>query len=291
MTRNIIAFITIILLFTDSMKVLSQIVYSNNHVELTKLDNNVFLLKEKYRFTANILAITGDESILLLDTGFREIADDLVDAVKYLGKNVEIIINSHGHGDHVGANTSFGSNAIVMGHENCNDRFASSGLETITFDEEYSFDFSGNRVICRSFTGGHSNCDIVISIPDLNLAYLGDIYLSESFPLIGIGVDAKAQKLVSILKEIHEMLPEDTRLFAGHGKETTASDLSDYISMLETTIDIVRKEMIAGKSLAEIKEGDVLAKWSEWGEFFTFITKETWIEQICASSINPNFFE
>ena len=85
----------------------------------------------------------------------------------------------------------------------------------ISFDEEYSYDFSGNRVICRSFIGGHSNCDIVIFIPDLNLAYLGDIYLSESFPLIGISVDAKAQKLVSSLKEIHEMLPEDTRLFAG----------------------------------------------------------------------------
>ena len=104
-------------------------------------------------------------------------------------------------------------------------------------------------------------------------AYLGDIYLSESFPLIGIKSGARAQILVKNFKKILSILPEDTRLIPGHGRETTIDDLKNYIDMVETTIRIVRKEMEAGKSLEEIQNTDVLKDWGEWGTFFEFITK------------------
>lgn len=206
-----------------------------------------------------------------------------MDAVQFIGKDVSIIINSHLHGDHTGGNKAFGKGLKIIGHLECKDELTSEGFEIITIDEEYTFDFSGNKVICIPFPGGHSQCDIIVYVPDLKIAYLGDLYLSESFPLVIIGLGSKAQTVVKNLEAILRMLPQDTRLFSGHGKETNMSDLKDYISMLKITIDLVRAEMNAGKNLQEIKESDVLTDFEQWGKFFPFITKESWIGQIYAS--------
>jgi glyoxylase-like metal-dependent hydrolase (beta-lactamase superfamily II) len=261
----------------------SQIIYSNEQVDVIKLEENVFLLKENYKFTANCLAIAGDNELLLLDTGFGEVAPELADAILFLQKEVTVIVNSHGHPDHVGANGIFGNNVTIYGHENCGDELAKHGQEVVTIENSHSFDFAGYLVFCMAYTGGHSECDIMTFIPDLNLVYLGDIFLSESFPLVVLSAGSKAGILVDHLNEIFQSLPEETRLIPGHGKETTMEYLGGYISMVEETIKVVRKRMDSGKTLQEIKDADVLKKWGNWGEFFPFITKDTWIEQIYLS--------
>ena len=260
-----------------------QQIYTNRNVELYKLDEDFFLLKENTRWTANILAISGTEGILLMDTGFAEASGDLADAVNFLGKDVTVIINSHFHFDHTGGNEAFGKGVRIIGHSACMNTFPKEKFGITAIDKEYSLDFSGNTIRCIPFPGGHSECDIIVYIPSLKMAYLGDLYLSESFPLVNIGAGSKAQNVVKYLTEVHQIFPIDTRLFSGHGKETNMSDLANYIEMLETTIELVKVEMEKGKNLENIKNSDILNDFGQWGKFFDFITKETWIEQIHAS--------
>lgn len=274
--------VSVFTLFT-STDVLGQMLYSNDNVEVHKLQDKLFLLKETTRFTVNILAIEGEEGILLMDTGFGDVSDDLSDAVNYLGKDVRMIINSHNHGDHAGGNSAFGSGLTIIGHAACKEEFQSEGNNIIAIDAEYSLKFSGMEISCLPFPGGHSQCDIIVHVPELNMAFLGDLYLSESFPLVIIGVGSKAQTVVQNLKEISALLPKDTRLFSGHGKETSMKDLEAYIKMLETTIGLVRAEMNQGKSLDELKDSDLLLDYQQWGKFFAFITRESWITQIYQS--------
>jgi len=261
----------------------AQMIYSNENVEVHKLDKKLFLLKENTRFTANILALTSEDGILLMDTGFGDVSDDLADAVNFLGKKVRVIINSHHHGDHTGANAAFGNRVKIIGHAACSDELHPEWDDFIGIKDEYSLKFSGRELSCISFPFGHSECDIIVHIPDMKIAYLGDLYLSESFPLVVIEAGSKAQKVVNNLKEIHALLPDDTRLFSGHGRETNMSELETYINMLETTIELVKAEMKNGKDLDEIKDSDLLKDFAQWGKFFTFITQETWIEQIYLS--------
>lgn len=271
------------ILLTFQVLAFSQLQYSNDYVEVMQLDEKVYLLKENYKFTANSLAISGEKELLLIDTGFREIARDFFDAVSYLGKEVAVIVNSHGHHDHVGANTLFGNDVRIVGHEECKEQFTRGGQKVDTFQDEFHFDFSGHQVNCIAFPGGHSECDILIHIPDLKLAYLGDMYLCESFPLVIIDAGSSVQTLVTNLKQIYGMLPADTRVFPGHGKETDMEYMGEYIGMLDTTIGLVREEMTKGTKLQKIKDDDLLTDWGEWGRFFPFITKESWIEQIYLS--------
>ena len=53
--------------------------------------------------------------------------------------------------------------------------------------------------------------------------------------------------------------------------------------MLQTTIDLVRKEMKAGKSVQEMKDAKILEKWESWGEFLSFLNTDYWIESIYKS--------
>jgi len=278
--------VAIIALTFTSNSIHSQVVFSNEHVDLIKQGKHLFLLQENYRFTVNSLIIEGDSGLLIIDTGFKDLAADFVDAVSFLEKEVKVIINTHGHHDHVGANDKFYGDVLVVGHTDCKKILSQHDQEVKTFNDEFTLEFSGQQVICRSFPGGHSECDILIYIPELKVASLGDFYLSESFPLVIIEAGSKVQTLVSNLKEIHKTLPGDTRLLPGHGKVTTMDDLGNYISMLEATIELVRKEIEKGKLLHEIKTADVLANWGDWGNFFPFISKNSWIEQIYLSYSN-----
>lgn len=59
----------------------------------------------------------------------------------------------------------------------------------------------------------------------------------------------------------------------------TIEQLKDYRNMMISTINIVRTEIDNGKSLEEMKKGEILKEWKEWerGKF----TCDYWIEMIC----------
>lgn len=106
--KKILAFLIVFIFLSHIENSISQIIYSNKNAKVTNLTDKIYLLKETINFTANIIAFVGPDGIILFDTGFQEAAGDLVDAVEHLksGK-VEFIINSHAHGDHIGANSLF----------------------------------------------------------------------------------------------------------------------------------------------------------------------------------------
>lgn len=263
--------------------IIAQEIYSNEHVELNRLDERTFLLKETYSFSANCLVLAGDNGLMLIDSGFGEVGEHLVDALGALGKQVSVIVNSHAHHDHIGANHLFPKDVLVIGNGNCQDVSAQSGHQVQTVEKNPTYDFEGTLVFFISYPGGHSDCDIITYIPELNLAYLGDLYLSESFPLVLIQSGSSVETLLLHLNEIFQSLPDNTLLIPGHGKSTSMEYFGGYIALLEDSVDLVRKKMKSGWSLQRIQQADVLEKYEKFGQYFPFISKESWIEQIYLS--------
>jgi glyoxylase-like metal-dependent hydrolase (beta-lactamase superfamily II) len=265
---------------------MAQEIYSNDHVEVIKLSEQAFLLRENFDFAANCVLIEGEKGLLLIDTGFEELGEYLIDAIHSFGKEVSVIVNSHGHNDHVGGNYLFSKNVLFIGHENCQELYGQSGHRVQTIEKNPTFDFEGNLVFFLPYTGGHSECDILTFIPGLNLAFLGDLYLSESFPLVLIESGSSVETLLFHLNEIFQSLPDNTLMIPGHGKTTNMEYFGGYIALVEKTIELVRIKMNSGWSLQEILDADVLTDYERWGQYFPFITKETWIEQIYLSYID-----
>ena len=257
---------------------------SNTPIKVQKLSDHVYVFEETERYRVNLAALTGPDGIILLDTGFKIHGDALMDTLQSLNSGeVKYLINSHIDRDHVEANSFLGTDITIIGHKNCDSFFQSSGARPITFDETYSFKFNRMKIVCTAYPGGHTACDIMVYIPELKIACLGDLYLSESFPRIDIESGSKAQVLLKHLKEIHATLPEDTRLIPGHGQVTTMDEFGIYIDMVETTMQIIKAEMDKEKTLEEIQDADALKDWNQWGAYFPFINKNSWIDNVVSS--------
>ena len=72
-------------------------------LEVKEVLDNVFILKDSYQNCSNL--IIGKTKALLFDTGIG--VEDYKSTIKKLTDLPLIVINSHGHFDHIGGNTQF----------------------------------------------------------------------------------------------------------------------------------------------------------------------------------------
>ncbi len=72
-------------------------------ITITKIQKNVYVLKDRAECCANL--VVGEEKALLFDTGSG--IDDMYGAVRSITSFPLIVVNSHGHFDHIGGNEQF----------------------------------------------------------------------------------------------------------------------------------------------------------------------------------------
>jgi glyoxylase-like metal-dependent hydrolase (beta-lactamase superfamily II) len=159
-------------------------------------------------------AVGGDYGLLVVDTRMShrrgaELAADL----RELGMPVRWVVNTHYHYDHCWGNSAFGS-AQLWGHERCpgtllarsedwraslvgdDPDHADEYREVVvvpprhTFAETASIDLGGRSVELRYLGRGHTDCDIVVQVPDAGVLFAGDLlengappYFDDGFPL------------------------------------------------------------------------------------------------------------
>jgi cyclase len=69
----------------------------------------------------NVVALTGSDGVLLVDSGVEERSRDLLGTVQRLpgGKHIHTLINTHWHWDHTGGNERLGKDKVkIIAHEN-----------------------------------------------------------------------------------------------------------------------------------------------------------------------------
>jgi len=193
----------------------------NRAIDLKKfivgpLDTNCYLVWEK-----------STRKGMLIDPGVydRKIAEFIKDK----GINVEYILNTHGHADHIGGNAAFGF--PVMIHEldkDClwnpvrNLSFLAGGSVKPTHAGRLLAD--GDKVCLGGLeleiihTPGHTSGSISVRCGDV--IFTGDALFFE-----GIGrTDIPGGDQAALLRGIRErlmVLPEGVEVFPGHGPETT----------------------------------------------------------------------
>ena len=158
------------------------------------------------------------------------------------------------------------------------DPLPDESLPAITFTEEMELFFNDEVVRMTSLPGGHSDSDILVYFTKTNILYLGDLLFSESFPYIDSNNGASLKTYLINIKSILDDFPDDVRIIAGHGKDFTKNDLSDYYNMLNETIDIIKSAKDSGKSLSQMKAENILKEFEFYSGFFEDITTEYWIE-------------
>lgn len=203
-----------------------------------EIGDRVFV--RRYRFyDQGIVAVLGGDTALVVDTRTtlaqaREILDDLRD----LGSpRVGIVVNTHGHYDHVFGNAVFRP-AVIWGHERCRTMIELTGeaqrekvsrempaladeLAEVVLDppervfaDAATLDLGGREIRLAYLGRGHTDNDIVVSIPDADVLCAGDLLENGAPPWFG---DGYPMDWPGTVEGVLAMTGDPTVVSPGHG--------------------------------------------------------------------------
>jgi glyoxylase-like metal-dependent hydrolase (beta-lactamase superfamily II) len=177
----------------------------------SEVGSGVFVRRYAF-YDQNIVAIRGDDGLLIVDTRLthRQADEILADLRTLTPLPVRAVVNTHGHSDHAFGNSRFRP-APIWGHTRCATMVRDTGdrrraataaaipelaveLAEVVLDPPdrlfdisatVPFDAGGRRVELCYLGRGHTDNDIVVLIPDADVLLAGDLLESDATPSFG----------------------------------------------------------------------------------------------------------
>ena len=192
------------------------------------------------------------------------------------------LINTHGHHDHIMGNLVFrNAGASIIAHINAREGMASledfdsSGLPNITFRDKMSLFVDDIVLRLIHLPSAHTNGDLAIWIPKLDILFTGDTFMTESYPLIDLR-SGTIRGLIEAVTAMIQITGNDTLIIPGHGnlkrkangniEGPKREDLIQYRHMLRTVTAEVERLKKLGHSLQEINAKKPTKEFDqEWG--------------------------
>jgi len=231
----------------------------------------------------NITLLVGDEYIVLIDDGVNPVAKLMIDkAAEIAGRPVDFLINTHLHGDHVGANAAFAeTGAMIVAHDNVRKRLAidpspaggPAGLPVMTFSDAVTFHVNDHDAFVFHVAAAHTDGDAVIHFRDINVIHAADVFFNNLFPFIDLDNGGSVAGFLAAQRRLVALADADTIIIPGHGPLANAADLQTAIDMLVDARARVAALVSEGKTEAEILAENPLSIYHEqWN--WNFITTE-----------------
>ena len=252
-----------------------------------KVQGNVYLITGA---GGNIAVQTGDQGVLVVDTGLAEMGDKVVAAIRKLSdKPVQYIINTHVHPDHTGGNdavrkagltyvganvtgnlTDAGVGAQILAQDNVLKRmsaptgkqaptpFGSWPTETFLSGRKQLF-FNGEPIEIIHQPAAHTDGDSLVIFRRSDVVVTGDLFVTTSYPFIDVDRGGTIQGEVDALNNIMEIaipgLQDEggTYIIPGHGRICDQPDLLEYRDMVTIIRDRIQAAIKKGMSLAQVK--------------------------------------
>ncbi len=297
---------------TEIIEIIPELTNSKNKLEVKHVAGNISMLigvdqSLEGNIGGNIGVFAGPDGLLIIDDGYAFALDDIKAQLIELKTcdacdNIEFLLNTHWHADHVANNAYFGErDTIIIAHSNVRDLLSSpqemkafgmkfdaypkEALPVVTFNESVFIHFNDEKIQVIHLPSGHTNSDSIVYFTESNVLHLGDHFFNGMFPFVDLEHGGSVQGLTKNIEKIIDGLSEDTIIIPGHGQLTDMENLRDYHVMLVDTTKIVQDQMDADKTLEEIQDVGLPEKWQKWES--VRIDEATWI-QIVYTSLSLN---
>jgi cyclase len=257
------------------------------------LGNNVFaaVAKPKSSAGSNAGFVIGDDGVAVIDT-FQDAAAarQLLAEIQKLTKlPVKFVVNTHYHLDHVTGNGVFAqAGAVIIAHKNVRtwihtenlkffgkdikpeDKARVEGLvaPNLVYDSALELFLGSRRVVVRYFPG-HTGGDSVVSVPDANVYFCGDLFWNKTLPNL---IDASTEKWIASDLKIADEGPKAT-FVPGHGEVGTAAEvraMAGYITDLREALSQPVKDRLKDDALVNAVVPQLKQKYGDWNYFDHF---------------------
>ncbi len=219
------------LFFITISTVLGQEV--NDCYTVYKEADNVWRIVE--RNTVNIYLVEGKDSALVIDAGYG--SGDLKTYLQTLTKLPLLVVNTHGHGDHIGSDYQFSKIYIhpkdyELYHASVNNKTSSPTL--IPVKEGYVFDLGGTKLEVMEVPG-HTSGSICLLDKKDKMLFAGDhinavvwLFLDSCLPL---------EIYLSNLVKVENHLDEFDTIMPGHNEPLDKTYLRELITCVKSILD------------------------------------------------------
>lgn len=224
-----------------------------------------------------VLALFGPDGVLLVDTENRQVAEKTLQAIRtFTDAPIKVVVNSHIHSDHTGANAFFGrQGALIFAQENLRDEMLRpplpasgqaapapdmAGVPVATYS--YSAASRGAPAVTLNMNGetvdfipmmpSHTAGDTVVRFRKANAIYIEDFYRNFGYPFADQNNGGSIRGMLEAVDLLEELAGPDTTLIPGHGTLVRKNDLLAYRAMLVDILAKVKTLREQGKSLNEV---------------------------------------
>jgi len=205
--------------------------FSKVQVRATRLAPDFWTLEGQ---GGTISVLTGDDGVLLVDSQFAPLTDQLVAAIrKFSDKPIRFLVDTHVHPDHVGGNANFARlGATIFARDQLRWRMehpnpAADGtpgqpapeqaLPVVTYNASLSIHVDGEDVRLLPVVAAHTDGDTVVSFPRHDIIAAGDIFRSVGYPYVDLASGGTLAGILEGLSEIVDRSGPATKIIPGHG--------------------------------------------------------------------------
>lgn len=218
-------------------------------------------------FLNNAGFVLGPEGVIAIDTtSTARRARALFDALRrHTDRPVQVLINTHSHGDHTWGNFVFAPATAIVAHERCREEALVSGTSAaalfpnvewgdirvtppfVTFADRLTVYAGDLRLELRYFGPAHTTGDIVVWVPERKLLFSGDLIFNGGTPLALGGTIAG---WLAALQELRTLGPEV--IVPGHGPVCGLQAIDTVERYLRFVQDAARHGFEAGLQPLEL---------------------------------------
>jgi glyoxylase-like metal-dependent hydrolase (beta-lactamase superfamily II) len=249
---------------------------NDGEVHVLQAQGNVYMLVGA---GGNIAVQTGDEGVLVVDTGTAQMSEKVLAAIRKLSnRQIRYIVNTHFHPDHTGGNeaigkaggTTRGGATEIISHENVLNRMsAPTGKQAAAptaawptdtfFPEEKDFYFNNEPVMLYHDPAAHTDGDTIVFFRKSDVVVAGDVFVTTSYPVVDAqnggsvnGIIEGLNRILDITVPKHEQ-EGGTLVIPGHGKLSDESEVLEYRDMVTIIKDRIDDMVKRGLTLEQVK--------------------------------------
>jgi len=207
----------------------------------------------------NVIAMPGtalagtDSAALMIDGGLAANADALLAAVRSAtgSSRIHTLINTHWHPEQTGANEAVGRNGgVIFAHEKTKMLLSSTVYSAVgltgrrsplpeaarpnkTTRGDGSLEFAGQQIDYGYMPAAHTDGDLFVHVPTMNLLVAGGVVSAEEWPLLDYQNGAWLGGRVRALERLATLVEPDTRVVPAHGRVMTGREIVRHRDMYQ----------------------------------------------------------
>ena len=251
-----------------------------------------------------VMALFGPDGVLMVDTENSQVGEKTLAAIRsFTNAPIKVVVNSHIHGDHTGANAFFGKQgALIFSQENLRTEMLHpplrangqpapapdmAGVPAATYNYNaaapgqpaVTFDMNGETVDFIPMMPSHTAGDTIVRFRKANVIYIEDFYRNFGYPFADQANGGTIKGMLDAVDLIENIAGPDTTLVPGHGTLVKKPDLLAYRAMLVDILAKVTTLRNQGKALKDVLAANLTAPYDKTTQGDTQQSKDRFITE------------